>query len=89
MEKPGLLSVAALFAFLVAVYQVISIVLGRTVLMPPDHSNANSRPTLPASETPYLRAADTSEFIRPDSVVEGTTELLPTAGRADIKSRER
>ncbi len=74
-----MLNVAALFGFLVAVYQIIALIIGYKVLMPKNETNEMSEESIGRLDIPTfsaLKAADTNEFIRPESVVEDTTELL-------------
>ncbi|MFZ1699252.1 MAG: hypothetical protein WBO10_13790 [Pyrinomonadaceae bacterium] len=74
-----MLPLAAFCGFLVAVYQIISLILGYNVLSPKKaQSNESDALTTQVSSSQYasLKAADTQEFIKPDSVVENTTALL-------------
>ncbi len=78
------LKIAALFGFLVAVYQIIALMLGRKVLSP-NHENDGTASQqikiLPVAHENILNAADTGEFVTPASVIENTTELLEPVPR--------
>lgn len=75
----GLLNVAVMCGFLVAAYQIATIIIGRKVLTPnkQDHENQTEYIKPLADIQPnVLNAADTGEFVTPRSVIENTTELL-------------
>jgi len=67
-----ILILAAICGFLVAVYQVITMVLGYKVLAP--KADQNKRAVSPDVRT--IGPGNTADLIKPDSVVEGTTRLL-------------
>lgn len=75
-RDPEMLGIAALFGFLVTVYQVITLVLGYKVLAPKQEREQAPVSRIDSAPNHALRAANTAEFIKPDSVVENTTELL-------------
>ena len=66
---------AGTFCIVISVYQTISFIIALSLRMRlkqgKDHRELDS-----AREVPALRAADTSQFVRPPSVTENTTELL-------------
>jgi len=74
-----LLRIAAFCGLLVAIYQVISLVIGYKVLTP-KVDRTDERTTAiadnPQASQTFLRSADPTEFLKSDSVVENTTELL-------------
>ncbi len=79
-----MLPLAAFCAFLVAVYQTISLLIGNKVLIPKnDRQNETIVETKPldAAQPNVLRAADTGEFVTPGSVTDNTTELLEPVPR--------
>lgn len=74
-----LLRIAAVCGFVVAIYQIISLSIGYKVLTP-KVDRTDEQATAIADNTQasqvFLQAADPTEFLKPDSVVENTTELL-------------
>ena len=84
-----MLPLAALCGFLVAVYQIITLILGTKVLNPKIERAPMDTQVLqePSGSRPYLQAADTGQFIKPDSVVDDTTELLQPVPRSGRQKR--
>ena len=73
----GILGLPALFGFLVAIYQIASLFIGFKVLTPKtDHGSSTETQQISPKPVNSLYSGDQTEFIKPDSVVEGTTELL-------------
>ena len=73
----GILGVAAMFGFLVAIHQIASLFIGFKVLTPKtDLGISNETQQISPKPVNSLYSGDQTEFIKPDSVVEGTTELL-------------
>lgn len=74
-----LLRIATVCGFIVAIYQIVSLIIGYKVLTPKVNRTDETATTIAgrtqASQV-SLRAADPTEFLNPDSVVENTTELL-------------
>jgi hypothetical protein len=68
-------NLAATFCLIISVYQTICFIfalgLRRRLKRGKDQSDLDS-----PREIPILQAADTSQFVRPPSVIENTTELL-------------
>lgn len=77
-----MLHLAAICAFLVAIYQTVAFFIGNKVLVP--NNNRDDAPPRNIENTVQpnaLSAADTNEFAVPGSVTENTTELLGASPR--------
>ena len=78
-DDKQLLRIALVCGFVVAIYQIISLSIGYKVLTPKvdriDEQATAIADNTQASQA-FLQAADSTEFLKPDSVVENTTELL-------------
>jgi hypothetical protein len=84
-----MLTLAAVCGFLVAIYQIISLAIGYKVLSPKNVGASQtiaSTSELGANPPASLKAADTQEFIKPNSVVEDTTDLLEPIPRSQSKA---
>ncbi|MCM3871322.1 MAG: hypothetical protein ND895_11610, partial [Pyrinomonadaceae bacterium] len=69
------IKLAGIFCIIISVYQTISFILSLSLQM--RLKRGKDQPELDsAREVSALNAADTSQFIRPQSVTENTTELL-------------
>ena len=66
---------AGTFCIVISVYQTISFILALSLRMRIKRGKDQRELDSPG-EVPALRAADTSQFVRPPSVTENTTELL-------------
>jgi hypothetical protein len=76
---PQLLFLAAFCCFLVAAYQVVNFYLGHKLHQRVDQSRADSTGEIEAKAGKRVRAlsaADATQFVGGDSVVENTTERL-------------
>jgi hypothetical protein len=86
----SLLQLAAVCAFLVAIYQTVAFFIGNKVLLPKNNNNGEetgTRDIETAESRNVLPAADTNEFGVPGSVTENTTELLNTVPRHKAPNR--
>jgi hypothetical protein len=74
-----LLRIAVVCGLIIAIYQIITLVTGYKVLTP-KVDRTDDRPTAVGDKAQashvFLQPADPTEFLRSDSVVENTTELL-------------
>ncbi len=85
----GLLTLAALCGFLVAVYQMITVFIGKSVLAPKSGQSESAKPQISTTQDvayEALNPADTGTFIKPDSVVDDTTALLDPVPRSKTRS---
>lgn len=74
-----LLRIATVCGFIVAIYQISSLIIGYKVLTPKvNRTNEQAHPIADNTQASqaFLEASDRTEFLKPDSVVENTTELL-------------
>lgn len=69
------INLAATFCLIISVYQTICFIFALGLRMRLKRGKDQSELDSPR-EVSVLRAADTSQFVRPPSVIENTTELL-------------
>jgi hypothetical protein len=79
-SDPDLLTVAALLCFLVVAWQAVGFLIGLSIEGKRDRGSAEGGQALPAAAQgdarSALKAADTADLVRPQSVTENTTALL-------------
>ena len=74
-----LLRISVVCGFVVAIYQIISLIIGYKVLTPKVDRTNEQAAAIAGNTQPsqaFLQAAHPTEFLKADSVVENTTELL-------------